>query len=402
MSYRTIKIAWLPRSSSQWAIFTASRLEAGKLWSDLVERHHAARSASTVWPSKGVLQKEAKGKYPSINSQSAQQIIGEFVEAVNSTRQLRRKGHIEARFPWRKPKYHNVTYTNQGARIRDGVLILPHGSAGSLRIRIPITVTLPGRIMEVCLHYGEVSIVCEVADTVQKVTKTIGVDLGVNSLIAATDGKKAVVISGRRMKSIVRLRNKRLGSICSAQAAKTKGSRRYKRLQRRKYQVLEKSRRQTTDVCHKATRKIADAFPKAKAYVGKPFNDAAQKVGRKQAQQVSQACNGKIIQLLDYKLSGGAIQINEAYSSQTDPVCGKRNKCGRIYKCQCGTRAPRDVIGCVNIRSIGMVGLMVPGRRLPKTIHFVHPDTYPVATRVVARTPRKLLVAAKQREAVKR
>jgi hypothetical protein len=38
-----------------------------------------------------------------------------------------------------------------------------------------------------------------------------------------------------------------------------------------------------------------------------PDNDAAQKIGRDQAQQVSQACNRKIIRLPDYK-TGGAIR----------------------------------------------------------------------------------------------
>ena len=31
MSYRTIKIDWLPKSGKHWKIFTAARLEAGRL-----------------------------------------------------------------------------------------------------------------------------------------------------------------------------------------------------------------------------------------------------------------------------------------------------------------------------------------------------------------------------------
>ena len=43
-----------------------------------------------------------------------------------------------------------------------------------------------------------------------------------------------------------------------------------------------------------ATRKVADAFPGATCYVGKPFNDAALTIGRRQAQQVSSACNARV------------------------------------------------------------------------------------------------------------
>src|SRR5439155_9928242 len=128
-------------------------------------------------------------------------------------------------------------------------------------------------------------------------------DLGVNTVIAATDGEKAILISGREIKATVQLRNKRLAEIVSQQAKKTKGSRRHKRLQRRKYRTLAKAKNKVRDLCHKATRKVANAFPNAKAYVGAPFNAACQKLGRKSAQTVASACNRKIISLLNYKLA---------------------------------------------------------------------------------------------------
>jgi transposase len=125
---------------------------------------------------------------------------------------------------------------------------------------------------------------------------------------------------------------------------------------------------------------VANAFPDAKAYVGEPFNDAAQKMRRIQAQQVSQACNAIIIAMLAYKLAS-AIRVDEADSSQTCPVCGERNKCRRSYRCHvCGCTAPRDAVGAVNIRSIGLDGSMVPGRSVPDAIHCCHPTSIPVPT----------------------
>jgi len=38
MRYRTIEIAWMPRTTTEWTTFTASRREAARLWSDLVVR----------------------------------------------------------------------------------------------------------------------------------------------------------------------------------------------------------------------------------------------------------------------------------------------------------------------------------------------------------------------------
>jgi|SRR5215475_6735451 len=85
-----------------------------------------------------------QGRYPKLHSQSVQQIISEFLEAVESARQLRKKGSQEAKYPWRKIKRRDVVYTNQGARIRDGFLLLPNGKRGRLRIKLP-DIELPGR-----------------------------------------------------------------------------------------------------------------------------------------------------------------------------------------------------------------------------------------------------------------
>ena len=364
----------MPRKASEWQTFTASRREAARLWADLVERHHRIRRRNLMWPSKQRWQQWAKGRYPGLSAQSVQQIIGEFCEAVHSARQLRKNGQAEARYPWRKPKYRDVVYTNQDARIRNARLILPHGTSG--RLRVPVPISLPGRLMEVRVSMGTVRLVCEVPDVAMPQQTVIGVDLGVNTLIAATDGEKAVLVSGRAAKAIVQGRNKYLAEIQHAQSRKTKGSRRWKRLQRRKAKMLAKAHRRLRDVMHKATRKVADAFPGATCYVGKPFNGAAQHLGRRQAQQVSSACNARLIAQLDYKTCG-AIQTDESYSSQTCPVCGERNKCGRIYRCrQCGLTAPRDVIGGVNIRTIGLQGQLVPGCHVPNAIHWVHPIKY--------------------------
>lgn len=372
MAYRTTNLRWVPHSKKQWVTFTAARLEAAQLWNDLVERHFRIRRRNLKWPSKARWQGWAKKKYPHLIAQSAQQIIGEFCEAVESSRQLRKKGH-EAKYPWRKSKYRDVIYTNQSAVIRKGYLTLPNGQAGKLRIKIPETLSLSGRLMEARLSFGEVILICEIPDAPPVSGSTIGVDLGVNTLIAATDGETAVLISGREVKSTVQWRNKNLASLSSKQSSLKKGSRRWKKVQRRKYKMLDKARHRVDDIVHKATRKVADAFPGAKAYVGKPFNDAAQKIGKKSAQQVSQACNARIIQQLDYKLSG-AIEIEEHWTSQTCPVCGERSKHRRIFRCsKCGTVLPRDVVGSVNIRTKGMTGSIQRVESVPREVKYLRP-----------------------------
>jgi putative transposase len=372
MGYRTVEVSWLPRSRGDWATFTASRLESARLWGDLVERHFRIRRLNWKWPSKARWQRWAKRRYPNLSAQSAQQVIGEFCEAVTASRQVRANGDASARYPWKKRRYRGVPYTNQDAKLRDGVLRLPNGKAGALLVRMPGSLALPGRLMEVRLEFGRVLLVCETPDVGRPSGPTIGVDLGVNTLIAATDGETAILVSGREVKATIQWRNKKLASASQRQSGMTKGSSRWKRLQKRKRQMLRKANRRIRDMAHKATRLVADAFPNAHAYVGEPFNDAAQKAGRSSAQAISQAVNRKVVRLLEYKL-GGAIAIPEPYTSRTCPVCGGRRRCRRTYRCPCGVNAPRDVVGATNILSLGVAGEIVQ-RAIPTRIMYRRPD----------------------------
>ena len=79
MGYRTIKFAWVPSTRENWSAFTAVRKEAARLWSWLVERHADIRQQGGKWPSKADLQKEIKGLFPGLHSQSAQQIVRGFL-----------------------------------------------------------------------------------------------------------------------------------------------------------------------------------------------------------------------------------------------------------------------------------------------------------------------------------
>jgi len=84
------------------------------------------------------------------------------------------------------------------------------------------------------------------------------------------------------------------------------------------------------------------------------------------------------ISLLHYKLAV-CIEVAEAYSSQTCPVCGERSKHRRIYRCRCGYVAPRDIVGCSNIRMIGIEGTMRPDCSVPNAVQWKYPAKYPSA-----------------------
>jgi hypothetical protein len=371
VTHRVVEIAWKPSSATQWQVFTASRVEAARLWTDMIVRHRRIRCFGKLmkWPSKMRWMRWVKRRYPGLSAQSAQQMVGEFLEAVRSTRQLHKNGYTGARFPWRTPRYRDVTYTNQGADVRGRVLALSNGKVtGPLRVKLPRGFVEPGRLMEVILSFGVVRLVYLLSEQVgvapPEITITVGIDLGVNTLIAAGDDQRAVLISGREAKATIQWRAKKLSEFAVAQSALMKGSRRWRRIQRRKHLVLDKARNRIRDITHKATRIVADAFPNAKAVVGKPFNDAAQKMGRKQAQQVSQACNRKIIALLAYKLAGGVTEVEEHYTSQTCPLAASP-----LASLVAAPRATREACVHRSVSSGMPVGDATDGVRVDRVHH---------------------------------
>ena len=380
--YRSFSIGYFPSSKKSWELFTSARKEATKVWNDLVKRHKRIRRLHWKWPNAIRWMKWAKGRYSGLNSQSVQMIILEFVEALNSTTAAREKGYTEVEYPWKVKKHRDVLYTNQGARIRNGYLLLPHSKKGILTIKLPKNFNPSGRLMEARLCFGKVIITYKLENNklASQSMIDIGIDLGVNTLIAATDGQKSILISGREVKSTVQWRNKNLAKLKSLQSHKKEHSRRWKKLQRRKAKMLTKSANRVKDLVHKATRKIANFFPYSHAFVGEPFQAASQKMGRVQAQQVADCCTGRITTQLEYKLSGSVTQVNEACSSQTCPVCGCRHKCRRIYQCKgCGFKAPRDVVGSLNILSIGKNdGYLISNKnQLVPSILFKYPGIFP-------------------------
>jgi len=66
-------------------------------------------------------------------------------------------------------------------------------------------------------------VVCETPDEARRQEAVVGVDLGVNTLIAATDGATVILISGRAAKATVQYRNKQLARFQQALARKEQG-----------------------------------------------------------------------------------------------------------------------------------------------------------------------------------
>ena len=79
------------------------------------------------------------------------------------------------------------------------------------------------------------------------------------------------------------------------------------------------------------------------------FKEIRKRKEEKSNQKLSNWSFGKLYSLLEYKLKAKGIEIekvDESYTSQTCPVCGKRKKSNnRNYRCKCGYKEHRDIHG---------------------------------------------------------
>jgi hypothetical protein len=201
MQHRVLEIAFNPGSSFQWRIHGAARREAARLWARLVKLHAYVRRRHWKWPTKGAFEKWAKGKFPGLQSQSVQQTIAEFLDAVDSTRQKRTNlkakgdkakgdevGLAQTKYPWRISRSRDVTFTNQAVTRKGNRMTFPCGQVDGRRVRL--SVPLPkgfaelGRLMEARLEFRKVALVyaipCEdevVQDNVPEVACDLGVTL---------------------------------------------------------------------------------------------------------------------------------------------------------------------------------------------------------------------------------
>ena len=400
MAIKVLKTTFLASKEAVDQLFACNRISA-LIWNDVLQISKAFSLANDgKWAGKSYLQEQTKNRYP-LHSQSVQSVVHRYFFARNAAHAAILKG-FQNKYPWRFKKHYNTRWVDKAFEFdfAKNTLILSLGTWNHKRQK-PIRVELPQstakKLANIYANYGKDAIaeielcydngLClaftynngKKAEKQVDFTATVGVDLGeIHAISACATNGNSVIITGRKLRSINRFRNKTLASINKAQSKCTKGSRRWKKLQRKKRFVLSKSKHQVAYKTHEITKNFVDwclANKVSKVYCGNPEgvqrNTSSRKKKnrtknkkkirkRKVSQKLSNWNFGKVKDYLRYKLINVGIdfeEIGEAYTSQTCPVCGQRRKpSNRNYKCSCGYHAHRDVHGAHNILSLGMTG----------------------------------------------
>jgi putative transposase len=352
-------------------LFACNR-ESAQVWNQCLQLSKDYYTEHQKWISKSELQKKTKGRFH-LHSQSIQAVCHKYLFARDAAHQAVRKGITTAKYPYKNKKNYNTKWAKDGFKVfKNGKIELSMGIHHGKRVQ-PIVVQavhLPqGQIKEIELCYDNgLYLAVSYEDGVENKSycknHSVGVDPGeIHSLAAFRKDGKSLIITGRKVRAIHRLRNKKLAEMGRLQSRCKKESRQWKKYQKAKKFILSKSEKQLRDALHKTTKRFVDWCVEQSVsdvhlgdIEGVQRNTRKKKrVHRKQAQKLSNWSFGKVKQYMTYKLEREGIRIHlvdESYTSQTCPVCQKRNPTSsRNYRCECGYTEHRDIHGARNILS---------------------------------------------------
>jgi putative transposase len=353
-------------STEQEALCLHLREEAGRCWTDMLDAH--IKSRSRKWLSSIDLSKMFKGRY-SLHSQSIQALAQKLEANIDSARELRRSDP-EARYPYHAKKYQAVSWKKPAIHLRKDKLLLSNG-----KNNFPLVLSIPLEYLDANICRAELTWradhyeLCLTIDTgrvnppLKERGQIAGVDLGeVNIAAVATEAGEALVVSGRALRSVKRLRNKRHAALDSLISRCNRGSKRYRRLLKSKDKASAKMNRQQRDILHKASRQVVE-FCQANDVKSIAVGDVRDvqdgvNLSTNSNQKISQWPHGQFVKYLAYKSAEHGMKadyIPEDYSTRTCSCCkrvAKHAPRGRVYVCPgCGAVIHRDANGASNICS---------------------------------------------------
>ncbi len=372
----------------QVTIARTLQMEAAKVWNMVCFIHRLIYAAYHIWLGETAMKEFVKGRCK-IHSQSVQAIVELYFECCERTKKLRDKGETDWRYPHRRKYFFAVTWKELGITIDGAFLCLSNGrDQKELKIKLPVRLRgIEIRHVQLVWHRDQywLHVVVEkpLLNKVQGSNKA-AIDPGEIHAVTLTDGREAVVISGRLLRALHRLRNKKLRWFQRAISRTKKGSCRRRKLLDAKYRFLNNIDRRIEHVLHAISVEAVRwciAREITTVYVGDPSGVRDKNCGRKHNQRMSQWTFGKLKRLLEYKLKrhgSKLVTIDERGTSGTCPACTEYTKqSGRTYLCandKCGFKgAHRDVVGASGILDKAVNGTFTKGRALPATVVYSRP-----------------------------
>lgn len=345
---------------------------AGDCWNAIVEADKAFYSENNRYMNKGELQTFVKNITP-LHAVGNQHVYLKYHiarDAMFRSIKAKHENSNKVKLPYKKKKYFVVGWNVFSYVIdyKSKVVKLAKKVDENGRPQKQVCCyfnTMPKHIVEIELIYRNglclaIKYKEPKTNTDIKSDNVAAIDFGeIHSITSIDNNGNAVIITGRKIRSIKRLQNKEQAKLRSKRDKLTKGSRQYKKYSRAIYKLKIKTDRQILDCVHKISKLYLDYCVEnniSKVYYGDLDSCTRghhSEINAYTNQKLRDWCYGLLTLQLENKLSRYGIEmvkVSEAYSSQTCPHCGERHKpTGRNYICKCGYEQHRDLVGAMNI-----------------------------------------------------
>ena len=357
-----------------------AQVEAAQVWNFCMQTHKDARLHHTFWPGRNELQKATKKRF-ALCAQSVQMIVHAFLANVDTTRQLRQTHpQMRMRYPYKEKRFYPVMWPAQAVSKEQGRVVLPMGRG---RTSLVLPLDLPENSGSCRLVWNKsyelhVCIEIEQQETAPG-DRHATVDLGEIHLAAVTTNTgKAMIVTGRGIRSLKRQRTMQIRSITKKQARCQKYSRRWKKLQHAKNKQCKRAERRIRDQRHQATRKVINFCIEQKVgslFIGNPHGVRNRNNGRHHNQRMSLWEYGKDISYLTHKSKQAHMVCftgSERGTSSQCPACEHKHKPrNRQWDCKkCGFNGHRDLVGSINMHRLAF------GERVefPRSFTYLRPS----------------------------
>lgn len=347
------------------------------VWNNCIQADQKNRELYKKSLTRSELQFLMKKSVPIILASSINFIIFKYVtarDAMFKSVQAKHENSNLVKLPYKEKSYFNTGYTYQNITIDKNIITLARpllcDENGKKKIQKPVRChikTIPDNIKEIELVYRQglklaIKYIEEDNKQLIQSDNEAAIDLGeIHSITSIDNNKNGIIITGRKIRAIKQLRNRKLAKLTSKRSKCTKGSRQYKRYSRAIYNLKYKTDKCILDCVHKITKLYLDYCLQNSiktVYYGDLDSCTRSTKEKHQGsrfirQKLSQWCYGLITLQLQNKLSRHGIKlikVKEYYTSQKCPNCIRLNKPrGRNYECICGYKMHRDVNGAINI-----------------------------------------------------
>lgn len=323
------------------------------------------------WIQRNELQKLTKQCVP-LHAKGIHHVVHKYLFARDAARRAKEEGRKDVFYPYKQKKYFVTGWDYQSIQIEENKLLLskPLGikSNGKKFKQKPIVCyveNIPDNIVEIELIYkNKLYLFIKYKEKAEykkiKSKNHAAIDLGEIHSITSIDSRgNAVIITGRKLRSIKYHRNKQQAKIYQRMKKCKQGSKQYWKYRNALRHLKFKYDKKINDTVHKITKLYLDFCIEnniSTVYYGDLDSATRNIKGRVNSyvgQKLKQWNYGEIIRQLENKLNRYGIKlvkVKEKYTSKKCPNCNELNKPnGRNYVCKCGYQQHRDLVGAINI-----------------------------------------------------